>query len=202
MDRFSSRQTAILNQIKHEGTVQVEDLAEVFATTPQTIRKDLQILADAHKIMRFHGGASLLTGLEYTDFEIRQKIFPRQKETIGKAVARLIPNNIALMINAGTTTQAVSKELKYHAGLKIVTDNVSIANNLRIYQGLEIMVPAGIVRGSDGAILGETAVDFIRMFRADIAIIGTAAISSDGALLDMICARPMWQERSLKTRSM
>ena len=182
--KFSSRQEAILNQIKHSGSVQVENLAEVFATTPQTIRKDLQTLADANKIMRFHGGASLLTGLEYTDFEIRRNIFPRQKEAIGKAVANRIPNNIALMINAGTTTQAVSHQLKHHTGLKVVTDNVSIANDIRLFEGVEVMVPAGVVRRSDGAILGETAVDFIRMFRADIGIIGAAAISPDGALLD------------------
>ncbi len=182
--KTSKRQTVILEHIKLQGSVQVEELAELVGTTPQTIRKDLQELADANKIVRFHGGASLLTGLEYTDFEIRRKIFPRKKEAIGKAVANRIPNNIALMINAGTTTAAVSNELKHHAGLKIVTDNVSVANDLRLFEGVEVMVPAGVVRRSDGAILGETAVDFIRMFRADIGVIGTAAISRDGALLD------------------
>jgi len=134
--------------------------------------------------MRFHGGASLLTSLEYTDFEIRRKIADQEKQAIGKAVASLIPNNIALMINAGTTTAAVALQLKHHTGLKIVPDNVSIANDLRLFEGIEIMVPSGVVRRSDGAILGETAVDFIRMFRADISVIGAAAISRDGALLD------------------
>lgn len=46
------------------------------------------------------------------------------------------------------------------------------------------MVPAGIVRGSDGAILGEATVDFIRQFRVDTAVVGAAAISEDGTLLD------------------
>lgn len=184
VNKFSSRQMAILNQIKQQGRVQVDDLVEVFGTTPQTIRKDLQVLDDAEKIMRFHGGASLLTGLEYTNFETRKKLFSEQKQAIGRAVASRIPNNIALMINAGTTTAAVAKELRHHAGLKIVTDNVSVANDLRLFEGIEVMVPAGIVRRSDGAILGETAVDFIRMFRADIGVIGAAAISDDGSLLD------------------
>jgi len=183
-NRFSSRQAAILNQVKQQGRVQVDDLADIFSTTPQTIRKDLQVLADASKVMRFHGGASLLTSLEYTDFEIRRKIAAREKQAIGKAVASLIPNNIALMINAGTTTAAVAMHLQYHTGLKIVPDNVSLANDLRLFEGVEIMVPSGVVRRTDGAILGETAVDFIRMFRADIGVIGTAAISPDGALLD------------------
>ncbi len=181
---FSSRQAAILTQVKHRGRVLVDELAEIFSTTPQTIRKDLQALADANKVMRFHGGASLLTGLEYTDFEVRKKINATEKQGIGKTVASQIPNNTTVMINGGTTTTAVAAELKHHTGLKIVADNISIANDLRLFEGLEIIVPAGVVRRSDGAVLGETAVDFIRMFRADIAVIGTAAISEDGTLLD------------------
>ena len=99
-------------------------------------------------------------------------------------LANRIPNNVALMINIGTTTAAVARHLKVHVGLKVVTDNVNIANELRTYPGVEVLVPGGVVRRSDGAILGEAAVDFIRQFRADIAVIGAAAVAKDGALLD------------------
>jgi len=182
--RFAPRQTVILNLIRQQGRVLVEDLVAEFGTTPQTIRKDLQVLADAHEVMRFHGGATLLAGVEYTDFELRTNIAARQKQQIARAVAKRIPNNVALMINAGTTTAAAANELKHHAGLKVITDNVSIANDLRTFPGIEVMVPGGIVRRSDGAILGEAAVDFIRQFRVEIALIGTAAIAHDGTLLD------------------
>jgi len=66
----------------------------------------------------------------------------------------------------------------------VVTDSVAVANEIRGFSGLEVIVPGGVVRGSDGAVLGEAAVDFIRQFRADVAVIGAAAISADGALLD------------------
>lgn len=182
--RFNPRQLAILGQVRQRGRVTVEELAELFATTPQTIRKDLQILADSHEVMRFHGGASLLSGIEYTDFEARRNIASTEKELIARTVAKRIPNNVALMINVGTTTAAVASALSQHAGLKIVSDNVNIANSLRMLPGVEVIVPGGIVRRSDGAILGEAAVDFIRQFRADFAVIGAAAIGEDGALLD------------------
>ncbi|MEX0344975.1 MAG: DeoR/GlpR family DNA-binding transcription regulator [Rhizobiaceae bacterium] len=175
---------AILGQVRQRGRVLVDELAELYTTTPQTIRKDLQILADAHEVMRFHGGASLLAGIEYTGFETRRNIATAEKDLIGQAVARRIPNSVALMINIGTTTAAVARNLKSHAGLKVVTDNVNIANELRAFPGVEVMVPGGVVRRSDGAILGEAAVDFIRQFRVDIAVIGASAIAADGALLD------------------
>ncbi|MBT59308.1 MAG: DeoR/GlpR family DNA-binding transcription regulator [Arenicellales bacterium] len=182
--KLNSRQTAILEYIQHHGRVLVEELVDIFGTSPQTIRKDLQVLADAREVMRFHGGATLLAGIRYTDFDLRTKIATQQKELIGQTVAKLIPNDSVVMINVGTTTAAIARALKHHAGLKVVTDNVNIANDLRTCSGIEIMVPGGVVRGSDGAILGEAAVDFIGQFRADIAVIGTAAISLDGSLLD------------------
>jgi len=181
---ISSRQQTILSHLKQVGKVFVEDLVVEYGTTPQTIRKDLQVLSDANLVVRFHGGAVLQSGVEYTKFDARKNIAAEQKELIARAVAQRIPNNITLMINVGTTTAAVTQYLKHHAGLRVITDNVNVANDLRKYPGVEVFVPGGVLRHSDGAILGEGAVDFIQQFRAEIAIIGAAAISADGTLLD------------------
>jgi DeoR family glycerol-3-phosphate regulon repressor len=178
------RKIAILKHLQQRGRALVEDLAEHFNTTPQTIRKDLSILADESKVMRFHGGAALLAGIEYTGFEVRKEIARDEKERIGVATAKLIPNNAAIIINAGTTTAVVARNLSQHTGLKVVTDSVTIANDIRTFAGIEVIVPGGAVRNSDGVIFGEAAVDFIRQFRADIAVIGAAAIETNGSLLD------------------
>lgn len=178
------RQAAILKHLQKNGRALVDELAEMFKTTPQTIRKDLNALAEVNHIARFHGGAALVGGTEYTGLEVRQKIAWKEKEDIGRAAAALIPNDSSLIINAGTTTSAVARNLSHHVGLKAVTDSVNLANEIRGFFGVEVMVPAGVIRKSDGAILGEEAVDFIRQFRVDTAVIGAAAIASDGTLLD------------------
>jgi DeoR family glycerol-3-phosphate regulon repressor len=178
------RRTAILAHLKQHGRAMVDDLADLFETTPQTIRKDLTALADGGLVMRFHGGAALLAGTEYVGFDVRKEIAQEEKERIGRATAKQIPNNVVIMINAGTTTAAVARNLLHHVGLKVVTDSVAVANEIRGFAGVEVYVPGGLVRGSDGAILGADAVDFMRQFRVDLAVIGTAAIASDGALLD------------------
>ncbi len=183
-DKLNPRQETILNQVRTQGRVLVDHLALEFSTTPQTIRRDLQVLADTGEVMRFHGGASLLAGVEYTGFEARKNIAAEQKELIGRAVASRIPNDAVVMLNVGTTTAAVARALKNHAGLKVICDNVNVANELRTYSGVEAIVPGGIVRRSDGAILGEAAVEFINQFRADIAVIGASAIDPEGCLLD------------------
>ncbi len=179
-----SRRAAILAFLQENGQASVDNLASLFETTPQTIRKDLTVLADDDRVIRFHGGASLLAGTEYVGYDVRKEIARAEKELIGQAAAKLIPNNAAVFINSGTTTAAVARNLTHHVGLKIVTDSVSVANAIKGFAGIEVFVPGGVVRSSDGAILGESATDFIRQFRADVAVIGTAAIASDGALLD------------------
>src|SRR6056297_1038519 len=181
---LKARHAEILRHLRESGRLQVEALASFLNTTPQTIRKDLNLLAGEGKILRFHGGASLLAGVEYTAFEIRKEVAAEQKERIGREVARRIPNNCAIFLNSGTTTEAVARHLAHHAGLMVVTDSVHLADLLRTYSGLEVVVPGGRVRQSDGAILGEAAVDFIRQFNADFAIVGAAAIGEDGSLLD------------------
>ena len=137
------RQIGILKYLQQNGRAMVEELAERFSTTPQTIRKDLSVLADESKIMRFHGGAALLAGTEYTGFEVRKAIARNEKARIGIATAKQIPNNAAIIINAGTTTAAVAQNLGQHTGLKVVTDSVNVANDIRGFTGLEVIVPGG-----------------------------------------------------------
>ncbi len=182
--KTGARQTEILKLLKLQGRVSVDQLAELFNTTPQTIRKDLNALAADSQILRFHGGATLAAGTEYTSFDARTEIAKEEKDHIGGLVAAKIPDHSSVIVNSGTTTAAVAQHLKQHTGLKVVTDSLILANILRSYVGVELMVPGGIVRSTDGAILGETAIEFIRQFRADIAVVGAAAIAPDGALLD------------------
>lgn len=181
---LSTRQINILSVIQEKKSVKVDDLAEKFVTTPQTIRKDLQLLAELHHVVRYHGGAALLGGVEYGSLAARRAVAKNEKQAIAKLVAQRIPNNSVIFLNAGTTIDFVADELHDLSGLKIITDNVDLASKTKAYPGVEVIVPGGSVRGSDGAILGAEAVDFIRQFRVDFAAISAAAIGEDGALLD------------------
>jgi hypothetical protein len=66
----------------------------------------------------------------------------------------------------------------------VITNNINVANRMRVYPSIEVVIAGGVVRGSDGGIVGEAAVDFIRQFKVDFAVIGASAIDHDGALLD------------------
>ncbi len=180
----AERQQAILELLTRKGRASVMEIADALRMTPQTIRTDLTTLAQMNRVVRFHGGASLLAGIEYTRFEARRAIASDQKTRIGVACAQIIPNNVAVMINSGTTTGAVAAALRGHSGLRVVTDSVKISDEIKDFPGLEVMITGGRIRPSDGAIVGHAAIDFISQFRPDFAIMGAAAIARDGSLLD------------------
>ncbi|MFI0843274.1 DeoR/GlpR family DNA-binding transcription regulator [Mesorhizobium sp. IMUNJ 23232] len=181
---LSPRHSEIMQMAKDHGRVLVDDLAAHFSVTPQTIRKDLNDLCDQRLLSRIHGGALFPSGIANVEYEARRKIAASEKEAIGRAAARIIPDNASLFINIGTTTEEVSKALLDHAGLMVITNNINVANRMRVYPGIEVVIAGGVVRGSDGGVVGEAAVDFIKQFKVDYAVIGASAIDHDGALLD------------------
>ncbi len=180
----AGRHKAIVERAKLKGRVLVEELVAHFGVTPQTIRKDLTDICAAGTLKRIHGGALFPSGLENMQYEARRQIASDEKDSIGRAAAKLIPNNASLFINIGTTTEAVSQALLGHRDLMIITNNINVANRMRVYPYFEVAIAGGIVRSSDGGVVGEAAVDFIRQFKVDFAVIGASAIDEDGALLD------------------
>ena len=181
---IDQRHAKIVELAKSLGRVQVDDLAARFGVTVQTIRKDLNDICDSGQLRRAHGGAIYPSGVENMLYDARRQIAAREKDAIGRAAAALIPNNASLFINIGTTTEAVSRALYDHSSLMVITNNINVANRMRVFSNFEVVIAGGIVRGSDGGVVGEAAVDFIKQFKVDFAVIGTSAIDADGALLD------------------
>ena len=184
MEQLSARQNDILGLAKQQGRVEVEALAQTFAVSPQTIRKDLNDLCDRRILQRVHGGAIVGTGIENLSYDARRLLAPEAKQLIGKRAAELIPDNSSLLINIGTTTDQVAHALKSHHGLLVISNNVNAVYIMKNFVGIELIIAGGLVRLSDGGIVGDAAVDFINQFKVDYAVIGVSAIDEDGSLLD------------------
>ena len=184
MQALSPRQTEIVKLARGTGRVTVDDLVERFEVTPQTIRKDLNELCDLGVLQRFHGGAMFAAGVANVGYESRRNISSEAKRLIGMCTAELIPNNCSLFINIGTTAEEVARALGNHHGLMVITNNLNVAQQLRGYGHIEVIVAGGVLRHSDGGIVGEAAVEFIRQFKVDSAVMGVSGIDTDGSLLD------------------
>ena len=178
------RQQEIMDLARQTGRVSVVDLAVHFGVSPQTIRNDLKELAQQKLLDRTHGGASIASSVQNLAYEARRKIAENAKREIGKATAALIPANSSLFLNIGTTTEEVGRALMRHTGLLLITNNLHVATMLYPFEGIDVVISGGAVRRSDGGVVGSLAVDLIKQFKVDYAIIGVSAIDADGTLLD------------------
>lgn len=183
-DPLHTRLSEIIAIARNSGKVDVDTLAARFEVTPQTIRRDLNELCDRQLLKRVHGGAVYPSGVANFDYDARRHTAEFAKRMIGEKTAALVPDNSSVILNIGTTTEQVAAALRSHQGLMVVTNNINVANILRSSPTAEVIIAGGAVRHSDGGIVGEATVDFIRQFKVDFAIIGASAIDRDGTILD------------------
>lgn len=162
----------------------VDSVATELRLTPQTIRKDLNDLCAQRLLTRVHGGAIIASGVDNISYPARRMLWEAEKSAIAQAAATLIPDNSSLFINIGTTTEAVTAALAGRRGLLIITNNLNVVDLAVNEPGIEVVVVGGRVRSADRAAVGPFAVDFIKNFKVDFAVIGASAIDEDGTLLD------------------
>ena len=179
------RQAMLLAHVQSLGVVSVEALADKFGVTLQTVRRDVKLLSDAGLLARFHGGVRVPSSTtENIAYRQRQQLNESAKQRIARAVAKAVPNDCSLIINIGTTTEAIARELLRHKGLRVITNNLNVAAILSDNPDCEVIVAGGIVRSRDRGIIGEMTVDFIKQFKVDIGLIGISGIEADGSLRD------------------
>lgn len=180
----SFRQPDILEIARSEGKVMVEDLAERFEVTVQTIRRDLTELANAGKLERVHGGAILPSGVRNILYEERRRLNESAKGAIGRACAAEIPQASSLFLDIGTTSEAVAQALLEHRNLMVVTNNLNVAQILSANPDCEIVLTGGELRRADNGVVGHLTARSIENFKVDRAILGCSALDADGDMLD------------------
>lgn len=181
---IKTRQDGILELLRVRTQVEVEDLTRHFSVTRQTIRADLRNLEDRGLLSRTHGGAVHVETVSNREYGDRRRLQRKEKEAMGKLAAGLIPDASSVTLNIGTTTEQVAKALANHRDLTVVSNNINVIHLLMGSNQKELVLVGGAVRQSDGAIVGEDAVEFIARYKVDFAIVGASALDSDGAVLD------------------
>lgn len=181
---IAARHRLILDLAHHAGSVTVDDLAERLTVTPQTIRKDLNLLAKRSMLSRVHGGAMITSGVDNIAYATRRTVATGAKAAIGAAAARLIPDGASLFVNIGTTTEAVAANFGGHRDLMVISNNLNVVDTLSPHPHIRTIAVGGQVRAHDRAVVGALAMEFIGHFKVDFALIGASAIDMDGTLLD------------------
>ncbi|MDF2653476.1 MAG: DeoR/GlpR transcriptional regulator [Paenibacillus sp.] len=142
------RQQKITDYVQSRERASVQELAQQFQVSESTVRRDLKILMEK---------------------EDRYRI---QKEAIAKAAAALVQEGDTIVLDSGTTTYYLAKELKSFKQLTVVTNSVMVAQELLTHKGIELVLTGGTLRHESLAMVGpltENAMESVYVNKAFVA---------------------------------
>jgi DeoR family glycerol-3-phosphate regulon repressor len=172
-----ARQARIVELIDRDGEVTVDALAESFRVSPETVRRDLALLAESGAVQKIHGGARRARLHAEGTFDERMGEASAEKTAIARKLADLIAAGDTFFIDTGSTTLSCAHALAEIADLTVVTNSVRIAHVIARGAGkARVHLIGGIYAADNGEAVGADAIEQISRFHVDYAIVGVAAL--------------------------
>lgn len=177
------RRIKIADIISKDKSITVSELSEMFNVSESTIRRDLHALEEKGFIQRTHGGAILSSHTHYEPAFFEKEDYElASKQKIGRIAASMIEEGDSIILDAGTTTLEIAKNLG-NIRLTVVTNSPLIAIELSKHENIELIVTGGIERWKTKALVGPIAEMVIKQFKVDKAFIGANAVSYENGLM-------------------
>jgi DeoR family transcriptional regulator, fructose operon transcriptional repressor len=168
------RQQKIADYVQSKERASVQELAQEFQVSESTVRRDLKILEEAKQLRRTHGGAVVLVSdNSEPTFVEKEDRYRAQKEAIARSAAALIEEGDTLVLDSGTTTYYLAKQLKAFKKLTVVTNSIMIAQELSPHNGIELILTGGTFRHETLAMVGPLAEKALESVFVDKAFVAT-----------------------------
>ncbi|MDO5732637.1 MAG: DeoR/GlpR family DNA-binding transcription regulator [Eubacteriales bacterium] len=195
---YEDQKSTIIQILKHERVSSTENLVSKLYFSRSTLRRVLIQMEDEGLVRRSHGRVELVDPSRHENpanrrFEVHQD----EKLQVSKKALPLIRNGMVIFLDSSSTIYRLSGFLKEFEDLKIITNGLHVAMNLRNLRRSEIYICPGRIRPGSTSVIGEIAVDFIDSFHADLAIFSCKSIDPRGgyegdssqAMIKMLMAR-------------
>lgn len=177
------RQQVILERARAESRVDVAALAEEFAVTTETIRRDLTVLERHGVLRRVHGGAIPVERLGFEPaVATRETVMTDEKRRIAKAALGELPAEGSILLDAGTTTAQLAEIIPLEAELTVVTHSVNIALSLASRPNLTVMLVGGRLRWRTLASVDAWALRALQETYVEVAFMATNGLSVERGL--------------------
>jgi DeoR/GlpR family transcriptional regulator of sugar metabolism len=164
------RHRKILELLERDGRVTVEDLVKQFEVSSVTVRGDLDALSENGMLVRSHGGAvRRLDASQDYPLRFKESIHHAEKVRIGQAAAEMIRPNQTIILDSGTTTAQVARQLKARKirPLTVITNALNIAVELAEVQDVSLIMIGGILRHVSNSFVGPQAERMLQDLHAD-----------------------------------
>ena len=179
------RRALILRMLEQKEEVSVIELSRTTGISEVTIRKDLTILQARHLLLRTRGGAMRkpVENINEDTAISKKRMFNfREKQRIGEEAARMIKEGDFIMLDSGTTTLEIAKNLDRFQHLRILTNSMNIATELLNYKRFDIVLLGGNVRLNSHSVVGPLALSVLRNFSRYKLFLGVDSFSFDNGV--------------------
>ncbi len=174
------RRTKILELLEKHGQVAVIDLSRRFKTSEVTIRNDLKDLHARGLVRRAHGGAVKVATVSMDpSLKIKAELHAEEKRRIGAAAASLVNDGDSIILDSGTTTQQIARQIKNKKDLKVITNGLNIAMELFGAKDIQLIFLGGIIRQNSLSAVGHFAEDILAQLSADKVFLAVDACDVD-----------------------
>jgi DeoR family glycerol-3-phosphate regulon repressor len=182
--KHSKRHAEILRLLGEEGTITIADLASKLDVSLETVRRDVKPLTRDGAVLKMHGAIGLPSFAGEAPFEKRMRENADAKRAIARAVAAPNRDGESVMLDTGTTTSFLARELLGHRRLTVVTNSSDIARTLATVNGNKVYMAGGELRSDSGAAFGVSAIEFVGRFSVTHSVISTGAIDVERGVMD------------------
>jgi DeoR family glycerol-3-phosphate regulon repressor len=180
----SDRIKKLVALLEERGSCAIGDLALHFGVSEETIRRDVRQLEEAGRAFKVHGGVRLPDNQLEAPYRLRMREQSEAKRAIARRAARLVKDGMTVLIDSGTTSFQVARELAPLRRLTIITNNLAVASELLGRNDHRIFLAGGGVNIDYRATFDAEAIAYTRRFAPDVAFLSMGAIEAERAFLD------------------
>ncbi|MDD9207755.1 DeoR/GlpR family DNA-binding transcription regulator [Georgenia sp. 10Sc9-8] len=177
----AARRDEILRMVRRKGYVSVSEAAQALGVDTSTVRRDLARLDHLGLVERSHGGALPVRDEDDIPFDVKMGRLVPEKQAIGRLAASLVPDGAAMILDSGSTSLMVAQALAGHRDLTVITPDIRVAAELITRPDVRLIVPGGEGVASTTTVVSQEAVESMRRFHVDVAVMGADAVDVDGA---------------------
>ncbi len=175
-----ARRSEMLEILNKQDNISVSDLSQMFGVSEVSIRNDLSHLELKGLLIRTRGGAIKKQPVNF-DLSLNQRLkkFFKEKQKIGRKAVEYIKEGDTIVMDSGSTTLKIAKNLDKFKQIKLITNSLPIAEMVADYEGVEVIIPGGVMRPEMRSLVGPMAERNLLQYYCDIAFLAVDGIDCD-----------------------
>lgn len=174
------RQEFILHQLNLHNKILCADLSNMMGVSDDTIRRDLQELAQEDKLIKVHGGA--LSKSFHTAFDRKMVYNLEDKHIIAQKTAALVQSGMYILTSGGTSILEFAKSLDPNLNATFFTCSLNAAIEFAHHPSIEVVMIGDKVSKDSMLTTGASAVQTIESIQADLCILGINSLDTQFGL--------------------